>query len=257
MYLMYVDESGDTGLKGSLTNYFALSGIVIHETRWREFLNQLIAFRKTLRSAYGLPLRTEIHAAEFIGSRVQAVGGSYLERYNRLAVLRNTLDELTKMSFISITNVILDKTTKPATYDVFSAACGTLFQRFENTLIHGNFPGSSRDDYGMVITDATAGTQLMRIVRKMSVFNYIPHDPRHGTGSRNVPIVREIEDPYGKDSEETLPIQMADVVAYFLYQRSVPNVYIRRQRAQGYFDRLRPVLNRNARRFDSLGIVRL
>jgi hypothetical protein len=33
----------------------------------------LISFRKTLRSVHGLPVRTEIHAAEFIGSRIQAV----------------------------------------------------------------------------------------------------------------------------------------------------------------------------------------
>jgi Protein of unknown function (DUF3800) len=54
MYLMYVDESGDTGLGRSPTNYFALSGIIVHESRWREFINQLIAFRKTLRAVYSL-----------------------------------------------------------------------------------------------------------------------------------------------------------------------------------------------------------
>jgi hypothetical protein len=64
-----------------------------------------------------------------------------------------------------------------------------------------------------------------------------------------------IEDPYGKNSAETLPIQMCDVSAYFLLQRFRPNAYIRRQRAQQYFDRLQPVLNRHASRYDPLGIV--
>ena len=95
------------------------------------------------------------------------------------------------------------------------------------------------------------------MVRRMAVYNPIPHDPRFGGGARNIPIVRIIEDPYGKDSAETLPIQMCDVVAYFLYQRSSPNGYIRRQRAQRYFDRLAPVLNKRASRFDPLGIVGL
>ena len=49
MYLMYVDESGDTGLANSPTRYFVLSGIVVHESRWREFINALVAFRRTLR----------------------------------------------------------------------------------------------------------------------------------------------------------------------------------------------------------------
>jgi hypothetical protein len=53
---MYVDESGDTGLRrsGSPTRYFALSGIVVHESRWRDFLEALIAFGKVLRNVYGL-----------------------------------------------------------------------------------------------------------------------------------------------------------------------------------------------------------
>ena len=47
-------------------------------------------------------------------------------------------------------------------------------------MIHGNFPGGHRNDYGMVITDATSGTKLARMVRRMAVFNYIPS--RIGTG---------------------------------------------------------------------------
>jgi len=35
MFLMYVDESGDTGLTNSPVDYFVLSGLIIHELRWR------------------------------------------------------------------------------------------------------------------------------------------------------------------------------------------------------------------------------
>jgi hypothetical protein len=256
MYLMYVDESGDTGLSAaSPTPYFVLSGLVVHESRWRDFLDQLIIFRKTMRSIYGLPVRAEIHATEFVNSRVRAVGGSYLKRQHRLAILRHTLDELAKINYISITNVLVNKAGKAAPYDVFENAWGTLFQRFENTLIHGNFPGGFKDDYGMVITDATAGKKLARLVRRMAVYNYIPS--RFGGAARNIPIKRVIEDPYGKDSAETLPIQMCDVAAYFLYQRVRPNAYVRRQRAQRYFDRLLPVLNKHATTANSYGVVRL
>lgn len=249
---MYVDESGDTGLVNSPTKYFVLSGIVVHESEWRNFLQRIIALRKTLRSVYGLPIRSEIHASEFINGRV-----GELKRHQRLAILRNTLDELAKIDRISITNVVVDKTNKPQEYDVFNSAWGTLFQRFENTLLHGNFPGGYHRGHGLVITDATAGHKLARLVRRMAVYNPIPSDPTRGTGSRNIPITRVIEDPFGKDSKDTLPVQMADVVAYFLAQRIAPNSFIRRQRAAHYFDRLKPVLNLHASRFDPLGIVRL
>ena len=221
-------------------------------SRWRDFVNSLIALRRTLKSVYGLPLRAEIHAFDFISRRVFD-----LDRHVRLAILRNVLDEISKFDFVSITNVIVNKVGKPPDYDVFNSAWGTLFQRFENTLTNGNFPGGHRHDHGIVITDATAGRNLQRLVRKMAVFNYVPHDVRYGPGARNIPIRRVIEDPHGKNSAETLPIQACDVVAYFLHQRYAPNGYIRRKRAQRYFERLAPVLNARASRFNPQGIVEL
>lgn len=249
---MYVDESGDTGLVNSPTRYFVLSGIVVHESRWRDFLNVLIAFRRTLKSAYGLPVRAEIHSAPMISHSYYG-----LARFVRLAILRNCLDELAKIPYISIINIVVDKATKPPNYDVFGRAWITLFQRFENTLLSGNFPGNARDDFGIVITDATAGKQLSLLVRRMAVVNYIPHLPWWGTGSRNVPIARLIEDPYGKNSANTLPVQMADVVAYCLHQRFAPNAYFRKQKAQFYFNRAKPVLNLLASRADPLGVVKI
>ena len=244
---MYVDESGDTGLTGSPTDYFALSGIIVHEKQWRPFMDALTTFKRTMRTVHGLPMRAEIHASEFIKSKVFG-----MSRHVRLAILRNALDELAKIPGISITNVIVDKTNKPAGFDVFDFAWKTLFQRFENTLIYGNFPGGFRSDYGVIFTDSTSGTKLLRMVRKMAVINYVPS--LYGP-ARNIPILRIIEDPHGKDSKESLAVQMADVCAYFLHQRFKPNGYIRKQSAVYYFDRLLPVLNLNASRTSPLGIV--
>lgn len=249
---MYVDESGDTGLVNSPTRYFALSGIVVHEQRWREFIDSLVNFRRIQRATHSLPLRAEIHASEFINKRAYG-----LQKHTRLAILRNTLDELAKFPFISITNVVIDKHGKPHNYDVFENAWRALFQRFENTLSYGNFPGKHQHDYGMVITDATAGKKLTQLVRKMAVYNYVPHHALFGPGARNIPVKRIIEDPFGKDSRSTLPIQMADVCAYFLAQRISPNSYIRRKRAQNYFDRLLPVLNVHASTANRYGVVKL
>jgi hypothetical protein len=43
---MYVDESGDSGLDNSPTRYFVLTGLVIHELRWRAYLEQMVNFRQ-------------------------------------------------------------------------------------------------------------------------------------------------------------------------------------------------------------------
>lgn len=75
MYLMYVDESGDSGLENSPTRFFILSAIVIHELRWKQTLTNLVAFRRDIRDKKGLKLREEIHCNEFINRR-DLFGGS-------------------------------------------------------------------------------------------------------------------------------------------------------------------------------------
>ena len=251
MYLMYVDESGDTGLVHSPTTHFALSGLVIHEARWRDFVNQMLAFRKTMKAVYGLPVRTEIHASDYI----QSPPMPNMARHIRLAILRNLLDEIAKMNFISITNIIVSKVGKPPNYDVFENAWQALFQRFENTLKYGNFPGAHRNDYGLVLTDATDGRKLQRLMRRMAVYNPVPNQLWAGPGYRNLPILRMIEDPHPKDSRDSYFIQACDVCAYFVMQRFKPNGFIRKQGAQNYLRRLTPVLNLRASAGNPLGIV--
>jgi len=97
----------------------------------------------------------------------------------------------------------------------------------------------------------------MRLVRKMAVYNPVPNAGGLGAGARNLPIRRTIEDPHSKDSRDSLPVQMCDVIAYFLSQKLRPNSYIKRTRSSDYFDRLDPILNRHASRTDGQGIVRL
>jgi len=56
VYLMYADESGDTGLPAdnSPTRYFFLSGLVVHELDWQETLSGLLDFRRWLMNRYGV-----------------------------------------------------------------------------------------------------------------------------------------------------------------------------------------------------------
>lgn len=250
MYLMYVDESGDPGNNTAQSNYFCLSGLVVHESEWRNLIDALMRFRRTLNNVYGFPVRAEIHSVKLL--RHSEFG---IEKHNRLAILRNYLDELAKMNFISFTNVVIDKRGKPDSYDVFSSAWRTLFQRFENTLTHGNFPGGYKRSFGTIFTDATNGEKLTGIMRKMSVHNPIPN--QLGDGYRNIRVLRIIEDPSPRNSAHSLPIQACDVVAYFLHQSLKPNSYVKKSGAQMYFNRLENVLNKRASNTHPMGIVML
>ena len=107
MYLLYVDETGDTGITGSPTRYFALSGLVVHESDWGAVLDATIAFRRSLRKTYGLKLREEIHATEFMHRPGEL---ARIQKWHRLRILRDVLDfEATMNGQISILNVVVDK----------------------------------------------------------------------------------------------------------------------------------------------------
>jgi hypothetical protein len=248
---MYVDESGDSGLINSPTRYFALSGLTVHESRWRDLLDHLVAFRRTMKAVHGLPLRTEIHASEYLRSP-PVVG---MQKHVRLTILRQLLDEIAKVPYISMTHVIVDKQGKPAGYDVFEAGWRALIQRFDNTIGYGNFPGAHKSDKGLIISDQTDGLRLMRLVRRMGAHNPIPS--MQGGASRNLPLLRLIEDPHGKNSADSYFIQACDVAAYFLHQKYNPSAYVKKKGAQHYFNRIGPALNKKASYANGLGIVLL
>jgi hypothetical protein len=254
MYLMYVDESGDSGTAGSPTRYFILTGLVLHELRWHEALNRLVAFRHRMRSKFGLLMREEIHAGKMLthpGSLVR------IRKNDRLTIIRNLIDELAGMNFLSIINVRVDKSGKPADYDPFERAWQALIQRFENTLNHRNFPGPANpDDKGIIFCDQTDEASLRRLYRKMRVFNPIPNMQAVGPGYRQMPVLRIVEDPNIRMSHHSYFIQAADVAAHAAYQWHTPSRYVREKGARNYFLRLDSVLCKVASKHDH-GIVQL
>ena len=255
MFLMYVDESGDVGLDRSPTRYFILTGVVVHESRWRAYLERLIDFRKHLRDTYGLRMREEFHAAHMLRNPGDLMR---IPRHDRLAMMREFADQMAAMSDLNLVNIVVDKQLKLAGYDVFEKAWQALIQRFENTLVSGNFRGSqSSDEQGMIIADHTDQKKLQTLTRRMRRHNPVPYQQAYGTGYRNLRLTRMIEDPVFRDSADSYFIQMADLAAYLLYQREEPNSYMRKKGGKNYFDRLKPILCTVASARDPDGIVRL
>lgn len=251
MYIMYVDESGDPGpIAKSPSRYFILSGLVVHELRWMETLNALVTFRRSVRHAYGLKMRDEIHAAEF----VRHPSGMTVPKWQRLQLLGDTLTNIASLPDISIINVKVDKAACKADADVFGIAWQTLIQRFDNTVAAKNFPGPKNPtERGIIVADRTDEIRLRGIIRKMRRFNIVP-----GMGqlpSRALPTVRIIKDPILRDSNHSYFLQSVDVVAYFLHQKFAPNAFVKKKGARNFFDRLKPVLCLKATGKDPLGIV--
>lgn len=172
----------------------------------------------------------------------------------RLKILRMTLDFQSRLPDVSIINVIIDKAGKPAGFDVFEAAWMTLIQRFHNTISHKNFPGPQNpDDKGLLVVDQTEERKLRGISRRMRRYNPVPS--MFGPGARPIPITTLVEDAVHRNSLHSYFIQLADVNAYFLYQRFTPCGYVKKKGARNYFNRLRPILCTVASRTDPDGIV--
>lgn len=238
MYLMYVDDSGDCGLpaNGSPTKLFCLSGLVVHELRWRDTLEDMAGFRRELWRQYRVNIEDELHAGDMINKPSKLPASlQRLHKHERLAIVRHFADKIATLADVSVINVVVDKSSGrlPNKEEVFRRAWYSLFQRFENTIRYQNFPGPKNpDERGVVFPDNTDGEKLKRFLNDMRRNN--PLMVRHPTGGftyNNQPIRVVIEDPILRDSRESYFIQAADCTAYLLKQFREPCGYMKRHGA--------------------------
>ncbi|MCA9413359.1 MAG: DUF3800 domain-containing protein, partial [Candidatus Omnitrophica bacterium] len=254
-FLMYVDESGDCGLVDSPTEYFILSGLVIHESKWYDTLGLIRAFRHRVKNQFGMGMRDEFHASRMISRPGDLVR---IKRHHRLTIIRNFADLLGSIPEIDIINVVVDKRGKPETYNVFEVAWKTLIQRLENTILRRNFSGSGDpNEKAMLFPDQTDVKKLTSLVRKMRRYNPVPDRTEVGTGYRNLMLTTVVEDPNFRDSAHSYFIQAVDLTAYLLYQHLKPSAYVRKKSGQNYFLKLESNLCKVASSKDPMGIVRL
>ncbi|MHB1210357.1 MAG: DUF3800 domain-containing protein [Acidimicrobiales bacterium] len=261
---MYVDESGDSGLPAdrSPTRYFCLSGVVVHELRWREVLWELTEFRRWIKRRYGIYLEDELHHAEMVGkTKKLAESLVKLPKYERLAIIRHHADKLANLHDLNVINVVVDKATGklPDKESVFRGAWYRLFQRFENTIQHQNFPGPKNpSERGMVFPDSTDGEKLRKYLNKMRVRNPIKIPGQSGSFNfDDRPIASLIEDPIPRESHHSYFVQSADLCVFLLKQFTEPSGFMKKHGGNAYFRRLEPVLCKVASYSDPLGIVRL
>ena len=226
MYFLYVDESGDVGLTKSPTNHFCLSGFAIHEWYRHKTLAKIIDFRKLMKEKYGLKLREELHAATYIhkpGS-LQRIPKSL-----RLKILKDAIDFQKGLKEISIINVVVNKENQPKDADIFSIAWTKLMYKFDDMLSNKKLPNSQNlVDQGMLIVDKTDEVKLRTMMRSMYRSNR--------TGQVAASML--VEDAVHRNSHNSYFIQLADVNAYFLYQKYEPCAYIKKKGGKNHFDQL-------------------
>jgi hypothetical protein len=109
----------------------------------------------------------------------------------------------------------------------------------------------------MIFPDDTDQAKLKRLLGRMRRFNPIPNEVPIAASCREMPVDRIIEYPSFRDSAESYFVQVADLIAFLLYQEIAPSASMRKTGGQSYFRRLAPLLLSQTSSSDPRGIVRL
>jgi hypothetical protein len=244
---MYVDESGDPGLHKYGSPYFILSGLIFPEEDWQKYLLRLKDLRKSFKNRYGLYVREEIHAAELI--RIKKID-SYkkIRKTDRIKILREYCHQLPIVfDNAKVINICLKKSDYETTEKIQETAWNRLAQRYDT------FLKKSAKDKGIIISDDTDGIRIIRLLRKMRVYNPIPSQFE---GYYNAPTDNILEDLFQRSSHHSYFIQSVDVIAHLLYRQEYPKGSLKKFGLEKLFSKLEPILLKEAARNDPLGIVR-
>jgi hypothetical protein len=254
MYLVYADESGDPGLPGD-TEFFVISGLIIHESDWNEVFQRFLDLRRNLSLRYQIPQRIVFNAYDLVNGHKDFHHSRYgLKGLRRFDLYRDILDFLSQLPQIHILNVFIRKQriSDPNT-DIFIWAWQLFIQRLHNSLDRGGYLCQD-NDYGLLVTDRTHDDELRRLMRRMRAFNQVPSQYA-GLSPRRILVTRMIDDPLPRPSAHSYFLQMADLAAYALARRDFPRPTLKKLGFEAYFDILDPVLLKAASGHDPQGIV--
>lgn len=245
---MYVDESGDPGIHRHSSPHFILSGLIISQDDWNECLNRLKKFRKEVKAKYGLNQGIEIHASELIRiNKTEAY--RKIRKSDRISILKDYASQIPKIFETSkLINVCFRTEDFDSAEELQLRAWGRLIQRYDTYL------KKVGKDTGIIVSDDTDGKKIIQLLRKMRRYNLVTS--HYSINPRNIPTDNILEDLFQRASHESYFIQTVDVVAHLLYRKEFPKGSLRKYGLEKLFDRLEPILLKEAAKNDDLGIVR-
>lgn len=239
MYLMYVDESGDTGREPGSSPAFVLAGLIAPSDKWAEIEQAMINLRKDLGAQYGLKASDELR-----GSTIMRKGPGDSAR--RVALIESALKGVAGIKSVRVILTAVRKKNLPPETDVFRAGWSTQLGHFDGFLARAG--GRRRDSgaQGFVVADRTQSAQLDKLVRALrrerpvtEVYGWF----RRKTRIHNKPLKHVIELPQHQDSRRSLLIQAADLCAYAVFQKEKPSLAVKANKGhERFLKALEPVI---------------
>jgi hypothetical protein len=256
MYLVYFDESGDDGYPKYYSELFVLTSCYLHHQKWQEIYNSLKEFRKRLKQSFGIPIKLEFKAREFILNK-NPYRKFNISDNNRKKILEIIADFLGNIEIKFINVVINKKKIKKDNYPILENALKFNIQRIENDLKIDPL------NKFLIITDEGRVGKMRYTTRKIQKINIIP-SKFIGRYRREIKLL--IEDPLPKKSQESYFIQMCDFVAFLIYLYGIKkflnkewsnrlSTVLNLNELIRIINKIKPVLNLKATNENEYGIV--
>ena len=211
--LVYIDESGDSGLKEDSSKTYTLGCVMVEASHWGNALEALKNHRRGLKNSFGIQLRREIK------SNFLMRGSGDLTTFNlspsqRSWIFRSYIRMIARQEYMVCFSVVVHKEGAQSNSEVIEKAWTTLLQRLERTShALGQRPV-------LIIHDSGENEVIRRILRWSRV--RLSAGQMYGKHNFRVPFETLIEDAIPRDSKDSYFIQLADIVAYTAFRRIYP-----------------------------------
>ena len=204
MFLTYFDESGDTGVLNSPTDWFILNAVLVHETVWLDTLNQLVRLRRHLRDSYGIMPRRELKGMHFRKGE-GAFEGLGIPKPQRFRIYEEIMEFEAQLNIKTFSVAIQKANAASKGWEPRLAAWKFAIERLHTFC-------SVQNDYATLFPDEGHGFFIRQLVRTMRRYNSI--SPHYGGQAISLPVQRVLEDPNDRRSQDSYFVQLADLNAY-------------------------------------------
>ena len=201
MNLLYVDESGKSGLRDATQPYFVLSGIVVDDSQWRQIETHLEKIIDAILPRKQRPAGWELHMADIEAGQRYFKG---MRRADCRALVEAVVSTIEKFDLTLLVMVIdksqLARRRKQSAMGVDHWAYEFMVERYQHFL-------RRRRTIGIVVGDEQKGAEAL---------SRADHALWRRSGTSALKKVdRVLETVFFLPSHYSLMLQMADVVAWW------------------------------------------
>lgn len=205
-----MDESGDDGFPKYSSEIFVLTSVYMDHQVWKNNYTKLMEFRRFISKNYHIPVKLELKIHDLLHDK-NPYREMCLKNQIRVEIFDKYFQMLTQLELKIINVVINKKNITLQEYSVLEKALTYNIQRIENDLKENS--GLKKF---MIITDEGRLNKMRDITRKIQKVNFIPSIYQPQPYRKEIECM--IEDPLSKNSKESYFIQIADTIAWVVYE---------------------------------------